>query len=202
MSTAGHAGDSGHAGPPPAGFRRLGEEQLHRGSLVTLARASFAAPDGTTFQREIVHHPGAVVVVPVVGEGEASGPAALLVRQFRAAVGDELLELPAGKRDVAGEAPDETARRELEEEVGMRAGRVELLARFYNSPGYCDELSHLFLARDLTACERDPQGVEEAGMTVERWPLEAVASLVADGGIVDAKTIIGLTLARDRLSGG
>ncbi|MGH9075557.1 MAG: NUDIX hydrolase, partial [Acidimicrobiales bacterium] len=171
--------------------------------------ATVAGPGGVTFERDIVHHPGAVVVVPVVGGGrEGEGPGAgggtavLLVRQYRAAVGAELLELPAGKRDVDGEAPEDTARRELEEEVGMRAGRLRELAQFYNSPGFCDEHSHLYLASDLTPSRTSPQGVEEANMAVERVTLSQVAALVASGAIVDAKTIVGLCLARQALEAG
>ena len=111
--------------------------EVCRGSLISLAVGAFEAPDGDTFERDVVHHPGAVSVVPVVDEGTA----VLLVRQYRAAVDRDLLEIPAGKRDVAGEPPELTARRELEEEVGMRAGRLEQLAEFYNSPGFCDEHS-------------------------------------------------------------
>ena len=94
-----------------------------------------------------------------------------MVRQFRAAVDAELLELPAGKRDVHGEPTEVTAARELAEEVGRRAGRLELLARFYNSPGFTDELSWLYLAQDLTAVPIDRQGAEEQHMTIEEVAL-------------------------------
>ena len=178
-----------------SGFRKLAEEVVYRGSLVSAARATFAAPDGDTFERDVVHHPGAVVVVPVV-DGDR---AVLMVRQYRAAVDRELLELPAGKRDVDGEPVEVTARRELAEEVGMRAEDLRLLARFYNSPGFSDEHSWLFLARVLSACESSAQGVEEAHMAVERVDLADVPGLVETGEIVDAKSIIGLCLARDLL---
>ena len=85
-----------------------------------------------------------------------------------------LLEIPAGKRDVAGEAPEVTAGRELAEEVGLRAGRLELLAEFYNSAGFCDEHSCVFLATDLTEVATDLQGVEEEHMTIERIALADV----------------------------
>ncbi len=100
------------------------------------------------FERDVVHHPGAVSVVPII-DGGASGHQVILVRQYRAAIDAELLEIVAGKRDVAGEPPEVTARRELAEEVGMVAGRMELLAEFYNSPGFCDEHSCVFLGLDL-----------------------------------------------------
>ena len=180
--------------PSGSPFRRLDEQLRYQGSLITVARASFSGPDGDTFEREIVHHPGAVSMVPLVEEGTV-----LLVRQFRAAVGSELLELPAGKRDVSGESPEATAERELEEEIGLRPGRLERLAHFYNSPGFSDEHSIVFLASELTPGRLDRQGVEERQMTVVRVGLAEVPELIASGAICDAKTIIGLCLARQTL---
>ena len=177
------------------GFRKLCERTAWTGSLVSVGVGRFAGPDGDEFERDVVHHPGAVSVVPVVDDGQA----VLLVRQYRAAVDRELLELPAGKRDVDGEAPELTARRELEEEVGMRAGRIEKLAEFLNSPGFSDEHSFVYLALDLEACDLSAQGIEEEHMTVERVALDQVPELIADGCIEDAKTIIGLCLARQAL---
>jgi ADP-ribose pyrophosphatase len=140
-----------------------------------------------------VHHPGAVAVVAVDGDE------AVLVRQYRVPLGDVLLEIPAGKRDVHGEDVEVTARRELEEEVGLRAGSLELLARFHNSPGFCDELIHVFLAAELTPVPMRRDGAEEQTMTIERVRLDDVPLLIAAGELRDAKTIIGLTLARERL---
>jgi len=179
------------------GFRRLEESELYRGALVTVARGRFQAPDGSTFERDVVHHPGAVAVVPVVRpeSGEV-----LLVRQYRAPLDRDLLEIPAGKRDVAAEPPADTARRELIEEVGYRAGRLELLAQFYNSPGFCDEHSFVYLALDLSPTDKDAQGIEEQHMTLERLELDDVPALIRSGAIIDAKTIIGLTLARNALA--
>jgi ADP-ribose pyrophosphatase len=176
-------------------FKKVAEREVHRGHLISVTTAAFEAPSGERFDRDIVHHPGAVSAVPVLRGGEV-----LMVRQYRAAVDQELLEIPAGKRDVDGEPPEDTARRELEEEVGMRPGRLELLAEFYNSPGFCDEHSFVFLALDLEQVgDPDPQGPEEQVMTIERVSLADVPRLVRAGEIVDAKSIIGLTLARDRL---
>ena len=172
-----------------AGFRKLGEEQLLATPLIRVATGTFEGPDGGRFERVLVHHPGAVCVVPLVDEGTA-----LLVRQYRAAVDAEVLEIPAGKRDVEGEAPEVTAARELVEEVGRRPGRLDLLARFYNSVGFSDELSHLYVARDLTEVPTDVQGVEEQHMSVEAVALDRVPSMIAAGELVDAKTIIGLSL--------
>src|SRR5437870_1666285 len=132
-------------------------------------------------------------MVPVVDEGAS----VLMVRQYRAAVDGLLLEIPAGKRDVADEVPEATARRELEEEVGMRAGRLEKLAEFYNSPGFCDERSWVFMALDLEPSAVSAASPEERHMTIERVPFDAVPELIAAGHLVDAKSIIGLLLARE-----
>lgn len=178
---------------PP--FRKLGETERYAGSLFRVTSARFAGPDEQSFERDIVHHPGAVVVVPVTDDGKV-----ILVRQFRAATGGDLLEIPAGKRDVDGEATEVTAARELAEEIGRRARRLDLLARFYNSPGFSDEFSYLYLARDLEEVPVDPQGHEEQHMTVEEIALDDIPRLITSGDIVDAKTIIGTALARQYIS--
>ena len=185
---------SGAGAGDPAPFAKGPEREVYAGPIIRLAVGTFTAPDGTTFERDLVHHPGAVSVVPVTDDGHA-----VLVRQYRAVVDQHLLEIPAGKRDVAGEPPEETARRELAEEVGLAAGRLEPLARFYNSVGFSDELSHVFLGLDLSPVASDAQGIEEEHMTIEHVALADVPVMVADGRLLDAKTIIGLTLARERL---
>ena len=177
---------------PP--FRKVAERDVFQGPLIRVTSTDFEGPDGTRFDRDVVHHPGAVVVVPVTAERTV-----LMVRQFRAAIEDDLLEIPAGKRDVEGEPTEVTAHRELAEEVGRRAGRMELLARFYNSPGFCDEFTWLYLAQDLSPVPLDRQGHEEQLMTIEEIPLDRIPALIEAGGIVDAKSIIGLCLAREKL---
>lgn len=117
-----------------------------------------------------------------------------LVRQFRAALDDDLLELPAGIRDVDGEADIATARRELIEEAGLDAERLEHLVTFHNSPGFCDETVGVFLATGLRAVPDDRQGIEEEHMTIERIPFADAMAMVLDGRITDAKTIIALTI--------
>jgi 8-oxo-dGTP pyrophosphatase MutT (NUDIX family) len=176
-------------------FHQTGEEVVYRGSLLTLVTGQFEAPGGERFERDIVRHPGAVVVVPLVDDDTV-----LLVRQYRAAAGQDLLEVPAGKRDVTDEPTEVTASRELAEEVGRAAGRIDLLARFYNSPGFCDELTWLYLARDLTVVDVDPQGIEEQSMRIEEVRLADVDGLIARGELIDAKTIIGLALTQRRLA--
>jgi 8-oxo-dGTP pyrophosphatase MutT (NUDIX family) len=179
------------------GFRKLGERVVHQGFLITTVEATFADPSGDTFERDIVHHPGAVSVVAVVDGGKE----VLLVRQYRAAVDRMLLEIPAGKRDVDGEPPEVTAARELEEEVGMRPGHLRKLVEFFNSPGFCDEHSYIYLATDLEPAEVTAHGVEEQHMSIETVALADVPRLIASGELVDAKSIIGLCLAREALTG-
>ncbi|HUQ64177.1 MAG TPA: NUDIX hydrolase [Acidimicrobiales bacterium] len=134
-------------------------------------------------------------VVPVVDNGTT----VIMVRQYRAAVDRELLEIPAGKRDVEGEDVETLARRELEEEIGMRAGKLVKLAEFYNSPGFCDEHSFVFMGLDLSETARAAQGIEEQHMAIERIALADVPGLITTGALIDAKSIIGLSLARDML---
>jgi 8-oxo-dGTP pyrophosphatase MutT (NUDIX family) len=184
------------AGGAP-GFRLLDEEVLHRGHVISLSVGTYEAPDGSTFTRDVVRHPGAVSVVPLHDDGTVT-----VVRQYRAALDDHLLEIPAGKRDVPGEDPQVTAERELAEEVGLRAERFELLAEFVNSPGFCDEHSWVFLATGLSEVGTDLQGLEEQHMTVERVPLSDVPAMIGDRRLLDAKTIIGLTLALRRMTDG
>jgi 8-oxo-dGTP pyrophosphatase MutT (NUDIX family) len=176
-------------------FSKRSERELHRGALISVGEGTFVGPDGAEFQRDVVHHPGAVSVVPYESDGTV-----LLVRQYRAAIDRDLLEIPAGKRDVAEEPPELTAHRELAEEVGRVAGRMELLGTFYNTPGFCDEYSYTYLARDLTEATIEAHSVEEAAMTIERVPFADALGLIASGEIVDAKTIIGLLLAKEKLA--
>lgn len=173
----------------PSGFRRLGERVVHEGHAIRVVVGDFETPDGEVVTRDLVRHPGAVSVVAVDGDE------VVLVRQYRAAVEDDVLEIPAGKRDVPGEPPERTAIRELEEEVGLTTPAVVPLVSFHNSIGFCDELSHVFLATDLSPVPHDRQGPEEQHMTIERIALDDVAGAIADGRIHDGKTVIGLLAA-------
>ena len=181
-------------------FRKLGERLIYQGKIIRVVSARFTGPGGDQFERDIVFHPGAVSVVPVEFDDGGAGPVAVLVRQYRAPLEQTILEIPAGIRDVDGEPPERTARRELAEEVGLRAGRMEKLCEFQNSPGFSDERVWVYLALDLEECATSAQSVEEQHMTVERIPLDDVPEMIAAGDIVDAKTIIGLCLAREALS--
>jgi ADP-ribose pyrophosphatase len=173
-----------------ASFRKVDERLVYRGKVVDVAVGTFAAPDGSTFERDVIHHPGAVSVVAVDDEGRVP-----LVRLYRAALDEELLEIPAGKLDVEGEDPLVCAQRELAEEAGLAAETWELLCEFINSPGFCDERHRVFLARGLSEVPNDRQGVEEEAMTVEWFPLDDAIGMVRRGDVTDAKTVIGLLLA-------
>ena len=177
------------------GFRWIREEQIHATHLITLVKRELEDPEGTPFVRYVVRHPGAVAVVPVAEDGRVT-----LVRQLRPAVWTDLLEVPAGTRDVPGEPPEETARRELAEEAGLRAERVELLARVYNSPGFTDQETLIFLATGLEPCETGRHGVEERFMQTETVRLDDLPALISSGRLTDETTLLGLCLAREALA--
>jgi len=178
-------------------FRQVSEEVIQTGWAITLTKATVVDPDGETFERDVVRHPGAVAVVAVTDDDTV-----VLVLQYRAAVYRWLLELPAGSCDVEGEAASEAARRELAEEVGYAAPELTLLTRCAITPGFCDEFASIFLATGLTKVPVDRQGIEEGYMRIVEVPLHRFDSLVDDGTIVDAATILGVGLARRRLAAG
>ena len=185
------------------GIRQLGEHVVAKGAVVTFGQGTFVDPGGHVFRRDVVRHPGAVAVVAIAPEGAAlgsAGPAAWMVRQYRAALDAVVLEIPAGKRDVEGEEPEVTAARELEEELGLRAETLELLTAFHPSPGFCDELCWVYLARGLSEGTAERHGIEESLMTTELLPLVDLDEAIASGHLRDAKSIIGLLLARQRLA--
>jgi ADP-ribose pyrophosphatase len=177
-----------------SGFVIGPERSLARTSVLHLVEADLTLPDGSTSPRIIARHPGAVAVVPIDPEGNV-----ILVRQFRVALGIDLLEIPAGKRDVPDEPLEVTAQRELAEEVGFEAGTLELLTTLIPTPGFCDEAVHIFRGGDLSAVPRNVQTAEEQYMSIERWPLGEAVAAVHRGEIPDAKTAIGLLLAHARL---
>ena len=167
----------------------LQSDELYRGRKIGLRLDRVRLADGRETTRDIVFHPGAVAIVPLLPDGRV-----VLIRQYRHATGEVLLELPAGTRDQPGEAPIDTAARELIEETGYRAGKLTPLAEFYTAPGFCNELMHLFVATDLTV--GDQALMDDEAIGVEIVTLDAARARIVDGSIRDAKTIIGLQLAR------
>jgi len=176
-----------------APFSLVAEEVVYESRLLRVVRGRFRAPDGSEFVRDVVHHPGWVAVVPVTDDGHV-----VCVRQYRSAVGTWLLEVPAGIRDVGDEPLEATARRELAEEAGLSAERMELVATIHNSPGFADEQGFVFLATGLTEVPTDRQGVEEHHMQIVRVPLADVPHMISAGEVTDAKTVVGLLLAATR----
>jgi 8-oxo-dGDP phosphatase len=152
------------------------------------------------FTREIVEHPDAIAIVALDDAGRVA-----LVRQYRHPLGTELLELPAGTLDVAGESPEDAAHRELAEEVGLATDDLIALGGLWNSAGWSDERTELFLAR-RTRPAPAPAGFaaadEEAVMTVEWRPLDALVRAALDGELEDAKTVVGVLRARAVLDAG
>ena len=143
-------------------------------------------PNGRRVEFDFVRHPGAAAVVPFLDDGRV-----LLIRQFRFATGGEIMEVPAGKLDP-GEAPEVCAARELEEETGYRAGRLERLGSIWTTPGFCNEIIHLYAAFDLTPAEQrlEPDEIIELVPT----PLEEALDALS-GPVVDGKTATALLLA-------
>ena len=150
-------------------------------------------PDGSTGEMEMVHHAGAAAVLPLAGDPEDDDPDVLLLRQYRYASGGYLYEVPAGMPDRPGEPWEECAARELEEETGWRAGRLLPLTRIYTTPGFCDEVIHLFLATELTPGES--QLDEDEFLEVVRLPLSRALEWVRDGTVVDCKSVATLLYA-------
>jgi 8-oxo-dGTP pyrophosphatase MutT (NUDIX family) len=176
------------------GFRRVGERVVHDGLIWRVVEATFVDPSGRPFVRDIVRSVGAVSVVPVVFDPEGAA-SVILVRQYRPSLEIEMLEVPAGMRDVPGEPPQETARRELREEAGVDADAVVLLTVIHPSAGVTDATTHIYVATGLRPAAREAHGPEEEEMTVVQLPLAEAVGLVFAGTITDAKTVVGLLLA-------
>jgi 8-oxo-dGTP pyrophosphatase MutT (NUDIX family) len=180
-------------------YEVLASEEIYRGRIISLRKDTVAMPGGGHSVREVVHHPGAVGIVAIDDEDRV-----VMLRQYRHPVGEHLWELPAGLRDVDGEPPVESARRELAEETQLAAQRWSLLTTQYPSPGFCDELVLLYLAEGLSAAAR-PVGFtvehEELDMTVERVPLAEAVQWVFDGKVRNSLAVIGLLAAAQLRAG-
>jgi len=177
--------------PLPPGRRLITSRRGYDGRRISVRLDEVAFPSGRHALLEVVEHPGAAAMVALTDDRRV-----LLVRQFRQAVAAELLEVPAGTLEP-GETPLACARRELAEEVGRAAARWDRLISFYPSPGVLSEELHVFLAEDLRP---EAAAGEEEDLRVESLPLEEAYRRIETGEIRDAKTIIGITMARERLA--
>ncbi|HKC65530.1 MAG TPA: NUDIX hydrolase [Pyrinomonadaceae bacterium] len=168
----------------------LATEEVYHGHVIDVAVYTVRERD-VTYKREVVHHPGGAGVVAVFDDGTVA-----LVRQYRHPTVRYTLELPAGRLSPP-ERPEECAARELEEEIGVRASRLEKLSEFFTTPGFCEEKLWVFLATDLTESKQNLEGDEM--LEIVRVTFARALEMIVDGEIEDAKTIIGLLLAAPRL---
>jgi ADP-ribose pyrophosphatase len=169
---------------------RIRSRSVYDGTIVHLNVDTVRYPDGSTGDLEIIRHSGASAVLPVLGTVGEPDPEVLLIHQYRYATGGYLYEVPAGRPEFVGEDWEVCARRELEEETGLVAGRLTPLTTIWTTPGFTDEKIHIFLAEDLTdgTMHRD---VDEF-IELVRLPLSAAMRMVETGEISDSKTLCAL----------
>lgn len=170
----------------------ISTERRYQGRIIHLDVDTVEFPDGSTGQLEMIRHPGAAAVVPMLDDPASPDPRVLLLRQFRHAAESFIWEIPAGRLDP-GETPEQCAHRELTEETGMRASRLTPLTTIYTTPGFTDERIHLFLASGLEegAHRREP----DEFMEVHPRPWSDVMKMVESGVVQDAKTLVALMFA-------
>jgi ADP-ribose pyrophosphatase len=174
------------------GYETKHSETVYLGKAFDVRRDQILLPDGKETTFDVVVHPGAVTLIPVDSAGRI-----LFVRQYRYAIGEELLELPAGTLDE-GEEPEACAHREIREETGMSAGKLEKIGEFFLVPGYSTEYMYIYLASDL---KPDPlPGDEDEFITVEAIAMQKIPELISQGILRDAKSLSALFLAEPYLS--
>jgi len=170
------------------------DETVFKGLLIDVSHMQVLLPNGQTAAREIVHHKGAAAVIPVDADGNV-----YMVRQHRVVMDLMTLEIPAGKLDFIGEPTYDAAVRELEEETGLRAEKMEFLTDVATTPGFCTEHIGLYLATGLSQHEDHPD--EDEFLHVVKMPLKEAVSRVMSGELRDAKTALGLLMAWQKLQG-
>lgn len=176
-------------------FETIDSELRYEGHTAKVRLDRIRMPDGDVAEREVVEHYDAVGIVPIMDDGTV-----VLLRQYRQPFQSYMLEIPAGKLDLEGETIEEAAQRELREETGLRAERLERLGAFRNSAGWTNEVTHLYLATQLLPDQPEDfqPKAEEADMEIVRLPFGEAVKEAHAGSIVDAKTLIGLLLAFER----
>lgn len=175
-----------------SGTSRQSTRRVYTGRVLNLDIDRVRFPDGSEGELEMIRHPGASAVVPFLSDPSGNDPQVLLIQQYRYAAERYLYEIPAGRLDV-GEEPLVCARRELREETGCEAERVEPLTTIYTTPGFTDEKIHLFIAVGLTRGESLREADEF--IEVESMPISHALELIGKGEIQDAKTVVGLLFA-------
>lgn len=173
---------------------KISSRRIFNGKILGLSFDKVRLPNGKTASREKIIHPGAVAVVAVTDENEV-----LLVRQYRYPVDDITIEIPAGKLE-RDELPKSCAKRELAEEVGAVDGKLRLLSSFYTTPGFCNEVLHLFIATGFKILNNSLD--EDEFLDIIKIKMETALLWIKEGKIKDSKTIIGILMARDLLSDG
>ena len=168
---------------------QLDSRRVYTGRVVRLDVDTVRFPDGSTGQLELIRHPGAAAIVPCASDPPGADPTILLIRQYRYATGGELWEIPAGTLDP-GEDPEVCARRELLEETGVTAARLQRLTSIWTTPGFTNEVIHLYLATGLTMGQ--PSRERDEFIEVVPQPLSRVLALIRDGEIRDAKTVVAI----------
>jgi ADP-ribose pyrophosphatase len=167
------------------------KKHIYKGKIVDLSVETVTLPNGAVAELEVITHPGAAAVVPMLDEKTV-----ILIRQYRHAVGGYIYEIPAGKLHP-GEDPRDCAARELEEEIGYKVGVLDPLLSFMTTPGFTDEIIHIYVGKDLSPGTQD-LGEDEV-LEVLEVPLKKAIKQIADGTIRDGKTIIGLQAAYLRM---
>ncbi|AEY66265.1 NUDIX hydrolase [Clostridium sp. BNL1100] len=168
--------------------KTLKTEDIYKGNIIKVQNLTVSLPNGKEATRDIVLHPGASVVVPINEKGEL-----YMVKQFRKPLDMTTLELPAGKLDSAGEDPKLCAERELMEETGLRAGKIEHMISIHTTPGFCNEVIHMYAATELT--QGDSCTDEDEFLDVEKIHVSKLVDMILNHEITDAKTIIGVMMA-------
>lgn len=171
---------------------RLSSSRIYTGRVLNLDVDTVRFPNGTIGELEMIRHPGAAAVLPFLSDPTEDDPQILLLRQYRYAAGEYLYEIPAGRLNV-GEEPLDCARRELKEETGCVAERMELLTTIYTTPGFTDERIHLFMAEGLTRGEATPEPDEH--IELETMPVSQALILIRDGVLKDSKSALAILYA-------
>ena len=173
--------------------KTLSSKTIYEGKIISLTLEEVELPDGNRAQREVVKHSGAVALIPITDEGKL-----VLVKQYRKSLNRTLIEIPAGRIEV-GEEPEVTAIRELEEETGYGAHQVTYIQSFATSPGFANEIIHLYLAENLYEIVNPAAGDEDEFIELLEVTIDEAEQLVASGEIYDAKTAFAVIFAKHQL---